>query len=239
MFYLQLQSDTPFGGGVRRLRFLSPRTFPSFYAGQYLSLLAQQDSPAQSTDAEVSFSIASPPHHLPDLELHYGPTIGNPDVVRMERLLSRPQIRVSAPRGSCWFEDNQLAQPVLLISAGTGIAQALSVVQHRAQLNSPEPLHLYWGVRLSEQLYIHDVLQEMAHTHSWLHYVPVISEENTTAYRRGLVADAVLADGLSLGTEVMICGGPAAVYGIFDRLTAAGMNPARAHSDVFSYAPRP
>ena len=39
--------------------------------------------------------------------------------------------------------------------------------------------------------------------------------------------------------RVMVSGSPAMVYGTFDALVAAGMQPEQMQADVFAYAPRP
>lgn len=56
----------------------------------------------------------------------------------------------------------------------------------------------------------------------------------------GMLYEAVCLDIEHLSDyRVIVSGSPAMVYGTFDALVAAGMQPEQMHADVFAYAPRP
>ena len=74
------------------------------------------------------------------------------------------------------------------------------------------------------------------------HYVPVVSEPNTSPDwqgRTGLVGEAALDDLADVSNfTVVVSGGPAMVYATLDAFVARGLSEQNMLADVFSYAPR-
>ena len=245
------QSFTLTGADIRRLQLQVEGDYPDFHSGQYLGLLSPDGTP-------VFFSIASLPSELPLIELHYAATPGSPDVARMDAILAAPMLEFTAPAGSTGLFAVPDAKAVLLAAAATGIAQALAIVRSwaaeqsaRQRLAHQQPgsgaqpsdshatLRLYWGVRTADQLYCANVLDELANTHAGFSWVPVVSEQPSSAGgqmwagRQGLLVDAVLADEQWRNTDVFfISGGPAMVLATAQRLREAGVAADRLRSDL-------
>ena len=215
------------------LRFRMTADLTGFEAGQYIEML-------DDDGARIPFSIASTKADLPNLELHYSPIAGHPDVPRMARVLASPTVNFAAPSGNCWLNAAQRQQPLLLAAAGTGIAQSLSILRSlRQQSNSPS-VELYWGVRHAAQLYLGREFDAWARDHNGFSWQAIVSDEPDYHGRRGLLPTALTQDAAGIAHRVaVLSGGPAAVYAMYDALLAAGARAENILADVFAYAPRP
>lgn len=226
----QVSGCEPVGGDVFRVQLRAPAgKAPRYHAGQYLLL--------QREDGQYSaFSLASAPHSGRELELH----ILARDAAA-QQLLAHLQ-REGFARVRMPFGDTHLADlpdgPLVLLAAGTGMAQMHSLIEHCRMRGFAHPLHLYWGVRLPDDFY------SLPHWQDWqnlsgLHLHRVVSEVCGWEGRCGLLHEAVVADFPDLrGLHVYASGSPAMVYGTLDALVAAGMDAHQMRADVFAYAPR-
>lgn len=229
-FGCQVLELSEVGGDVCRVVLRAPAgKAPRYHAGQYLLL--------QRDDGEWSaFSLASAPHAGRDLELH----------ILMREDSSRQIIaqlrRTRLARVQMPFGDTHLAElpagPLVLIAAGTGMAQMHSLIEHCRAAGFSHPVHLYWGVRHPEDFYA------LPHWQDWelqpgLRLHRVVSAGDAWVGRRGLLHEAVCEDFPELQhLHVYASGSPAMVYGTLDALVDAGMDPHQMRADVFAYAPR-
>ncbi len=112
-----------------------------YHAGQYL--LIERENGESS-----AFSIASAPQQGRELELHILAR-DNPAVELLKQLQKERIARIQMP-----FGDVHLAaaeqRPLLLIAAGTGMAQMHSLIEHCRATGFSQPIHVYWGARLAE-----------------------------------------------------------------------------------------
>ncbi|WP_017938098.1 CDP-6-deoxy-delta-3,4-glucoseen reductase [Zestomonas thermotolerans] len=226
----QVVECSELGGDVWRVRLRAPAGRPPrYHAGQYL--LIERDDGQSS-----AFSLASAPHQGRELELHI---LGREPSARalLAQLRRSGLARVQLP-----FGDTHLAElpdgPLVLIAAGTGMAQMHSLIEHCRAAGFPHPVHLYWGVRRPEDFYALDnwaAWESIAN----LHLHRVVSDPCAWAGRRGLLHEAVCADFVDLRPlHVYASGSPAMVYATLDALVAAGMDAHQMRADVFAYAPR-
>ncbi len=226
----QLVECLDVGGDVFRLRLRAPAgKSPRYYAGQYLLL-------ARENGEYSAFSLASAPAMGRELELHI---LAREAPVRELLAFIRRQgmARVKLP-----FGDTHLAElpdgPLVLIAAGTGMAQMQSLIEHCRAEGFPHPVHLYWGARQPEDFYA------LAHWQEWqslpnLHLHRVVSDLCSWEGRCGMLYQAVLEDFSDLKhLHVYASGSPVMVYATLDALVEAGMDPHQMRADVFAYAPR-
>ncbi|MDT4846041.1 Terephthalate 1,2-dioxygenase, reductase component 1 [compost metagenome] len=218
------------GGDVWRVRLRAPAGKPPrYHAGQYL--LVERD------DGEWSaFSLASAPHQGRELELHI---LGRE--ASAQALLAQLQ-RTRMARVQLPFGDTHLAElpdgPLVLIAAGTGMAQMHSLIEHCRSTGFKHPVHLYWGVRQPDDFY------RLEHWADWqrtanLHLHQVVSDLCGWEGRCGMLHEALCEDFADLTPlHVYASGSPAMVYGTLDALVAAGMDAHQMRADVFAYAPR-
>jgi len=227
----QLVSVTPLGADVFSVQLRLPEgQAVTYHAGQYLMI-------ERENGESNAFSIASAPQQGADLELHI--LARNNAAVDLLKQLQKEQVaHIQMP-----FGDVHLAgaaqQPLLLIAAGTGMAQVHSIVEYCRASGFSAPIHVYWGARLAEDFYTVKNLpawQKMSN----LHFHQVVSEEADWGGRTGMLYEAVCSDIDDLSDyRVIVSGSPAMAYGTFDALVAAGMQPEQMLADVFAYAPRP
>jgi CDP-4-dehydro-6-deoxyglucose reductase len=133
------------GGDVWRVRLLAPAGKKvRYHAGQYL-LIERQDG------GKSALSLASAPQSGRELELHI---LGreNSALDLLQQLRERGLARVQLP-----FGDTHLAElpdgPLLLIAAGTGMAQMHSLIEDCRARGFEHSIHLYWGARRPEDFY--------------------------------------------------------------------------------------
>lgn len=206
-----------------------------FKAGQYLQMVLPEK--------KYPFSIASCPHVKDQLELHVRPTPGSEDSQRVETLLnSATELTIEVPLGDC-FLTKEPTNTLILMAASTGITQMKSIIEFIEPNGFNHPVYLYWGVLADKDLYLTELCERWAREHENFHFVPVVSEPETSPNwqgRTGLVGEAVLQDITDLtDVTVFVSGGPAMVYATLDAFVERGMPEENMSSDIFSYAPRP
>ena len=212
-----------------------PENNISFRAGQYLQMVLP--------DRKCPFSIANSPHLKNQIELHIRPTPDSEDSTVIEELLDNArEIKIEAPLGDCFMTsppDNTL----ILVAASTGITQMKSIIEYLEPDGFKHTVHLYWGVVCDRDLYLASLCESWESNHSNFHFVPVVSEPDTSpnwAGRTGLVGVEALNDFEDVSdVTVYVSGGPGMVYATLDAFVERGMPQAGMHSDIFSFAPRP
>ncbi|MDH5736902.1 MAG: NAD(P)H-flavin reductase [Gammaproteobacteria bacterium] len=227
------------GHQVRKLLLESGTTFPAFKAGQYLEILLPNGK-------KCPFSIANAPSDGSNgntIELHIRPTPESSDSQMIEKLIdNKSNLQVVLPRGKC-FLDKVPSKDLLLIAASTGITQMKSLVEYLRDNAFGHAIHLYWGVRFAEDIYLQRLCDQWRTELKSFEFIPVVSEPQRSPDwqgRKGLVGDAVLEDFDDLANAlIFVSGSPAMVYATMDNfMNKRGMPEANIFSDVFDYAPR-
>ena len=183
-----------------------------------------------------AFSLASAPHSGRELQLHVLVRESSAQAL-LEQLQRNPSVRIEMP-----FGDTHLSElpdgPLVLIAAGTGMAQMHSLIEHCRAAGFKHPVHLYWGVRRPDDFY------EIEHWDEWkklpnLFLHKVVSDLCGWEGRCGMLHEAVCEDLSDLsGVHVYASGSPAMIYATLDALVEAGMDAHQMRADVFAYAPR-
>lgn len=226
----QLIGCVEVGGDVFRLLLRAPAgKLPRYHAGQYL--LLERESGEFS-----AFSLASAPGRGRELELHV--LARETSAIELLDFIRRKgMVTVQMP-----FGDTHLAElpdgPLVLIAAGTGMAQMNSLIEYCRAEGFAHPVHLYWGVRRPDDFY------QLSHWDEWqqmpnLYLHQVVSDVCGWQGRCGLLHEAVCEDIADLKpVHVYASGSPAMIYGTLDALVEAGMDATQMRADVFAYAPR-
>ena len=219
---------------VRRLYLRPPegRHLP-YRAGQYIDILL--------ADGERrSFSLASPPREDGLLELHIRRVPGGRFTAYVfDELEEGALLRIEGPFGQLFLRSDT-ARPAILVAGGTGLGPVKGILEDAMARGDPRPLHVYWGARHREGLYLDGLLRAWAADHERLTYTPVLSDPLATDAwqgRTGWVHEAVLADYPDLsGYDVYMSGPPpmtdAARAAFLDR----GLDPERVFYDAFHFA---
>jgi CDP-4-dehydro-6-deoxyglucose reductase, E3 len=206
-----------------------------FLAGQYIDILLRDGR-------RRSYSLANPPHRDGVLEIHVRHLPGG---AFSEQVFSGMQekalLRMEGPFGSFHLRDDSL-RPVLMMAGGTGFAPLQGMLEHAFETGFTPPVHLYWGVRASEDLYRHALLLQWADEHPQFSYTPVLSEPSASdlaegRFRTGWVHDAVIADYPQLGAyDVYMSGPPPMIHTARSAFVDRGLDSERLFFDAFEHA---
>jgi len=127
-----------------------------FLAGQYLEILL-------SGGKRRAFSIASSPQSEDVIELHIRHVEGGGFTGWVfDELKERDILRIEAPLGTFFIRNDQTARPMIMMGGGTGFAPLKSMIEDLLAHHDTRPLHLFWGVRSYDELYMHEQALEWA-----------------------------------------------------------------------------
>lgn len=200
-----------------------------FTAGQYLKVfLPDGDS--------RNYSMANPPHQNDSVQLHIRVVPGGrfSDGV-LPGLAKGDPLTVELPYGE-FSLDHDSDRPAVLVATGTGFAPVKSIAEDQLKRRADRPLHLYWGGRHEEDLYMNELAAGWAARAPWFTFTPVLSRPDPGwTGRTGWVHRAVLEDHPDLGGhEVYACGSPTMTGAAqADFTTLAGLDPDSFHCDAF------
>ncbi|WP_375002391.1 2Fe-2S iron-sulfur cluster-binding protein [Aeromicrobium sp. CTD01-1L150] len=212
---------------VLDLRFPIGRRTP-FHAGQFLNVVLDDGDTR-------SYSFANSPQHNDLAQLHVR---HKPQGVFSARILQQLEfhdtVQIEAPFGE--FGVDEADTPIVLMATGTGFAPMRSIILDHIARRLTRPIHLYWGGRTLDDLYLADSVGRLARCYPWLTFTPVLSRPDATwTGKAGWVQNAVLADYPDLDdAEVYACGSPQMTQCALDTLTRErDLDPTRFRADAF------
>jgi NAD(P)H-flavin reductase len=130
----------------------------------------------------------------------------------------------------------------VFVAGATGFAPIKSMVEDAFKRGLKRQIHLYWGVRQLQDLYLPNLPQQWASEHSNFHFIPVFSEPQSDGSwngRSGLVHEAILEDFPELKEhEIYACGSVRMVEAIFPFLKNHGAEEDQCFSDAFTVSAR-
>ncbi len=184
-----------------------------YKAGQYLEFMLKDGK-------RRSYSMANAPHLDQLLTLHIRHMPGGVFTDQVfGSLKERDILRFEGPMGSFFLREDS-DKPIILLASGTGFAPIKALIEHLQYVQSPRPVHLYWGGRRPQDLYFHEMCEQWAQspaqssniTPGPFQYTPVVSDalpEDQWHGRTGFVHQAVMADYPNLAEhQVYACGAP-------------------------------
>jgi CDP-4-dehydro-6-deoxyglucose reductase len=179
-----------------------------FLAGQYLEILV-------AGGKRRAFSIASSPQSEDIIELHIRHVEGGGFTGWVfDELKERDILRIEGPLGNFFTRNDQPDRPMIMMGGGTGFAPLKSMIEDLLAHHDKRPLHLFWGVRNSAELYMHEQALQWAEHNDHIQYSCALSEpsdEDTTESFNGFVHDAVLQKYPDLGDFDIYMSGPPAM----------------------------
>lgn len=203
-----------------------------FHAGQYLQLSVAGGEPR-------FYSIANTPliEGVRQIELHIRHMPGG---VFTDHVFSamkpRSLVRIEGPIGHFYLREDSDA-PIILLASGTGFGPIKAIVEYALAQGSTRPMHLYWGGRLRQDLYLHELAEGWAAEHAHIRYTPVLSQPTAECAwfgAEGFVHRAVLADYPDLsGHQVYACGAPIVIESARRDYQLAGLPEGAFHADSF------
>lgn len=189
-----------------------------FTAGQYINIVLDDGR-------RRAFSFANPPHDNKLVELHVRHIPGGFFTTYVfTDLRVGDSLEFEGPFGQFTLRDSD--KPILFVAGATGFAPIKSIVEDAFQRGIKRPMHLYWGVRMREDLYMLDLAERWQHEHANFRVTPVISDSvDNWDGRIGLVHEAMLTDTPDLrGQEVYVCGSVQMVEAAVPAFVAQGLD---------------
>lgn len=203
---------------------LPPTSKFRYLAGQYIDLIHGQVrrsysiANAQSTSLNVELHIRL----LPDGEFSH--------VLKQSAL--NQLMRIEGPMGT--FFIREATNPVIFLAGGTGFAPVKAMVEELLARGTSREIYIYWGMPHSTSLYS-DIAASWALDYDHVHYVPVISAEDSLWQGRvGFVHQAVIDDFTDLSEyHVYACGSPLMINAAKDAFVGIGLDETHFYSDAF------
>lgn len=218
---------------VIRLRLKLPKNQRlQFLAGQYVDVLLKGGK-------RRAFSIASSPSMEDEIELHIRHVDGGGFTGHVfDTLKEMDIIRFEGPLGNFFIRNDAPERPMILMGGGTGFAPLKSMVEHLLEQGDRREIHLYWGARRSEELYLEALPKQWAQQQPHIHYYQAVSEENEpgAGYFPGLVHQAVLSDHPDLSAfDVYMSGAPGMIDAAHSAFLKHGLIAGRLFYDSFEF----
>ncbi len=153
----------------------------------------------------------------------------------LDQLGKGDSVKVRGPLGVSYLRAKHRG-PILALAGGSGLAPVKSIVDRALALEMQQPIHLYFGVRDEQDLYLEDYFSGLAAAHDNFSFVPVLSDPTGATDRRtGFVHDAVKADFDTLdGNKVYIAGPPIMVDACTHEAIQLGVRQDDFHADPFT-----
>lgn len=224
----RLLEKTALSPTVTRLR-LQTATPMYYHAGQFINL--------KRDDGVIrSYSLASLPSEDPFLELHVK-RMPDGDLSNWlaDQFEAGNSIDIEGPVGDCFYSCENKKQPILLVGSGTGLAPLIGVVRDALHNNHTGPIKIYHGAFNQQELYLNQQLNELAAQAPNVEYHSIITGEMPEEIvLKGQGCDQALSDNPDLkGWKVYLCGAPAMVKSLQQRVYLAGVAMQDIHTDPF------
>lgn len=212
---------------IRIIR-LRPAKPLSFSPGQYATLQFTPDHirpysmASLCTDEELEFHI----RRVPD---------GRVTSYVFDQIKLGDVIRVSGPLGTAYLRTRHEG-PLLCGAGGTGLAPILSIVRGAIAANMDNPIHLYFGVRSTQDIYRLDQLKVLQTLHPALKLNVIVTTDDggTSGRRTGLITEAIAEDIPEFqGWRAYVCGAPPMVEATAALLRQRHMDEKHIHADAF------
>lgn len=205
---------------------LDDRSAFRFAAGQYLSLTlprapARHYSMASRPDDElVELHVRLVPQGRTSSQIHGALKLGD-------------RVEIDGPAGSAYLREAH-SGVIVAVAGGSGLAPIKSIVETALGSGMRQPIHLYFGVRTEDDLYLVDHFRALERRFSNLTFVPVLSHAAAAGRRNGFVSEALAQDHLDfIGAKAYVAGPPAMVDAVGSVLATRGVAPCDVHADVF------
>jgi NAD(P)H-flavin reductase/ferredoxin len=187
-----------------------------FKAGQYLQVVMEDGD-------RRNFSMANAARDNDGAELHVRHVPGGTFSVKtLSKLSLGDALQIELPYGDFYLRASD--RPVILLASGTGFAPIKSIIETAIHAGNRWPMHLYWGARTREDIYLADLPARWAARLPLFSFTPVLSEPSSAWAGRNDLSD----------TDVYVCGNPLMVSAAQTHFTTGhGLPDAQFFADAF------
>jgi ferredoxin-NADP reductase len=222
--------------GTMAFYFERPAGF-AFRAGQAMDVTLIDPPEADEEGSTRTFSIASAPFE-PELMI----ATRLRDSAFKRALAHAPQnlrVRIEGPSGSLTLH-HDAKKPAVFLAGGIGITPFHSIVMQARHERLPHELYLFYSNRRPEDAPFIDALRETAAAYPRLHFIPTMTEMETSQRpwdgERGVIDAEMLKRHVpALGGPIYyLAGPPRMVAAMQQMLTAAGVDEDDVRTEEFA-----
>lgn len=205
----------------------------AFLPGQYVDVLLRDGR-------RRSFCLANAPHDDATLEIHVRRVeAGEFSGHVFHAMQPQAVLHLEGPYGDFHLRAGD-TRPLLAMAGSTGIAPIKSMLEHLVHIGDERPVHVFWGVRTREDLYLDTRLRQLARAHGRLQYTPCLSDpaaNDAWEGRIGLVHNMLLQDYPDLAGYTLYMSGPPSMIAAAERdLSRHGADPEHMLANPFHAA---
>jgi len=184
-----------------------------------------------------SFTISSSPttRERLDLTVKRNP-VGELSNHLHDAIEAGSELTLKGPQGGFFLNADAHREPLVLISAGSGITPMMSIVRHLADTGSPLTCTFLHGARTAADIIFHDECRRLAISFSQLKYLVTLSQpaDAWDGLRGRLSFDMVRENvGDLTGNRYFLCGPGDFMQALQQSLVTAGVPAARVHTEQF------
>jgi precorrin-3B synthase len=234
---LQVIQETP---DVKTFRIdNSGGEIPRHRPGQFVKVRAVLDG----REVWRSFTISSSPTtpERLDLTIKRNP-VGDLSNHLHDGIHAGDSLTVRGPQGGFFFDPEAHREPLVLISAGSGITPMMSILRHLADTGSLVACTFLHGARTPADIIFHDECQRLAELLPGLKYQVTLTQPDE-AWKgwRGRLSFELVRDAVSdlAGSRYFLCGPGEFMQALQQLLAEAGVPASRIHTEQFHKSPIP
>ncbi|HPL96912.1 MAG TPA: FAD-dependent oxidoreductase [Smithellaceae bacterium] len=200
---------------------------PKFHPGQFLHLALDAYSPDRPWPESRVFSIASATSERAR-ELSVTISVKGTYTQRIFNTLQEgSECWLKLPYGEFLFPDDR---PLALVAGGVGITPYLSLLKHRLEIRSSQPIRLSYGVR-SAEYYLFGELLNRCEAELPNFHMAVYCEDGSVPGNRGILDIAAIHDAAPGKALFFLSGPPAMISAFRNRLSGLGVEQNRIRVD--------
>ena len=188
-----------------------------------------------------SFTVSSPPSRPEtlDLTIKVNPA-GEVSRYLFEHAAAGTQLRIRGTQGGFFFDPERHSEPLLLISAGSGITPMMSILRFLADRGMNRECVFLHGARTAADRIFADQCAEIAAESPWLKYVVTLSQppETWMGPRGRILAEHIAEHASDLERwRAFLCGPNDFMECMRASLLACGVPADRIHTEQFQKSP--
>ncbi|MGH7202405.1 MAG: ferredoxin reductase, partial [Planctomycetaceae bacterium] len=150
-------------------------------------------------------------------------------------------VTIKGPHGGFFFDADRHTEPLVLLSAGSGITPMMSILRHLAATSNPRPCAFLHGARTAADVIFAEECRRIAETLPSVRYAVTLSQPPD--HHSGLIGrlDIALVEQLVEGipgNRYFLCGPGGFMATLREGLLAAGVSNDRIHTEQFHSTPK-
>lgn len=215
----------------------SERKFPVDLPGRFAKVCVSIDG----ADVWRSFTICSSPTSPDrvDLTIKLNPH-GQVSRYLFEHVQAGSSIKIKGPHGGFCFDAAKHAEPLVLVSAGSGITPMMSIARYLKSTKSETPCLFLHGARTASDILFHDECRKLSEEHAGFRYVVTLSQpDREWGGECGRLDPDRLRQWVHdlAACRYFICGPNELMETFREMLTSAGVAADRIHTEQFHATP--